>query len=192
MTFQQQHMHVNGSTKTATWNGKAGAAGQQHITISTRQLLHGQQPPSSLHHTAASQGQQEHAPFGQQLTQGQHAHIFKARTSWAWTAPATPERDSTCWATFFHASSKLLGQQSTSGQQAPRTAKQHGLHDFPQAGSKDKKKGESLFQKRTNRERENGGGILGRSSRWTARGWKGFQHQILKGSPCIAKLSLGF
>jgi len=38
---------------------------KQLITISTRQLL---------------QGQQEHGPFGQQLTEGQHAHIFKART----------------------------------------------------------------------------------------------------------------
>jgi hypothetical protein len=72
----------------ATWNGKAGAAGQQHITFTTRQFL---------------QGQQEHAPFGQQLTQGHHAHIFKARKAWAWTAPAAPKRDSTCWTTLFHA-----------------------------------------------------------------------------------------
>jgi hypothetical protein len=155
------------------------AAGQQLITISTRQLL---------------QGQQEHAPFGQQLTQGQHAHIFKARTAWAWTAP---ERDSTCWATFFHAtcsSSKLLGQQSTSGQQAPRTAKQHGLHDLPEAGIKDKKGRESLLQGDESGEKRGGvpAPYFCRNSWWTARGWKGFQHQILKGTPCIAKLYLGF
>jgi hypothetical protein len=42
----------------------------------------------------------------------------------------------------------------------------------------------------TNPEKNQGGvpaTLLGRNFRWTARGWKGFQHQILKGSPCIAK-----
>jgi hypothetical protein len=75
------------------------------------------------------------------------------------SSSCAPERDSTCWATLFHAtcsSSKLLAQQSTSGQQAPRTAKQHGLYDFPQAGSKDKKKGESLLHKTPSRRKQKG------------------------------------
>jgi hypothetical protein len=123
-----------GQQLTATWNEKAGAAGQQY-TISSM-------------HTSSRQGQHLN-PLPRQLLQllkgtapaGQHATC---------SSSCAPERDSTCWTTLFHAtcsSSKLLGQQSTSGQQAPRTAKQHGLHDFPQAGSKDKKKGESLLHK---------------------------------------------
>jgi len=56
-------------------------------------------------------------------------------------------------------------------------------------------KGETIRKIREKRERKRGGvraALLGRNFRWTARGWKGFQHQILKGSPCIAKLFLGF
>jgi hypothetical protein len=63
---------------------------------------------------------------------------FPHRAAWAWTAPAAP-RWQHLLDTFFHAtcsSSKLLGQQSTSGQQAPRTAKQHGLHHSPPGSSK--------------------------------------------------------
>jgi hypothetical protein len=141
VTFQHLLIHVKGSTKDSNMEWKSWsywtAAHHLHTAVSKDSM-----------HTSSRQGQHLN-PLPRQLLQllkgtapaGQHATC---------SSSCAPERDSTCWTTLFHAtcsSSKLLGQQSTSGQQAPRTAKQHGLHDFPQAGSKDKKKGESLLHK---------------------------------------------
>jgi len=81
-----------------------------------------------------------------------------------------------------------MGRHSTGGT-AP-------ILSFPQAGSKDKRGGESLKKEKTIRkirrkrgEKKGGSSsnMIGQKLSWTARGWKGFQHQILKGSPCIAK-----
>jgi hypothetical protein len=44
--------------------------------------------------------------------------------------------------------------------------------------------------KGTNPEKNQGGvpaPFFWRNIRWTARAWEGFQHQILKGPPCVAK-----
>jgi len=91
-----------------------------------------------------------------------------------------------CWTAALYAApinSKAGSTTLLSMQQLPRGQSSMGC-TIPQAGSKDKKKG----------ERKGGvpAPLFGRNFRWTARGWKGFQHQILKGSPCIAKPFLGF
>jgi hypothetical protein len=82
-----------------------------------------------------------------------------------------------------------------SGQQAPRTVKQHGLHDFPKLAAKTKREEKAKGEIHPEIRKIKGEfqhHFSGRDIRWTARAWEGFQHQILKGSPCIAKLPLGF